>query len=305
MSKTTYKGKIGCVSVPNGTLYVRRNGKAAWCGNTRNSIPNGMLLFKGDFFNQDQIDAVMREWQNMKRGVSKLWGLPVMSIPDEAEVELLEFMDLKGADVRFRDHMNMMLGLSCLVWCFPIRRLGMFVSGHGRDNQPVQDASIEMQGADDPGLPPLLIHIENVINPYILQTRWPHLQFEFLNKNPKEDARAFAERTKARTWKESRAESDLPSLESLVSAELKPLARILELCPEDPGKAGVFQSVATQLLEAQLGTNDSEGKTGDSRPGAHMTAQKDPAESQGHGHLGGVRRNSRAEKHKDTVSEPE
>lgn len=29
-----YNGKIYCVTVPNGTLYVRRNGKATWCGNS-------------------------------------------------------------------------------------------------------------------------------------------------------------------------------------------------------------------------------------------------------------------------------
>lgn len=29
-----YDGMIYCVTVPNGTLYVRRNGKPAWCGNT-------------------------------------------------------------------------------------------------------------------------------------------------------------------------------------------------------------------------------------------------------------------------------
>ena len=29
-----YRGEVHCVTVPNGTLYVRRNGKAAWCGNS-------------------------------------------------------------------------------------------------------------------------------------------------------------------------------------------------------------------------------------------------------------------------------
>ena len=30
-----YSGKIYCATVPNGVLYVRRNGKAFWCGNSR------------------------------------------------------------------------------------------------------------------------------------------------------------------------------------------------------------------------------------------------------------------------------
>lgn len=34
MRLVDYKGEVHCVSVPNGTLYVRRNGKACWSGNS-------------------------------------------------------------------------------------------------------------------------------------------------------------------------------------------------------------------------------------------------------------------------------
>lgn len=33
-TKRQYNGKVYCVTVPNGLLYVRRNGKAVWCGNS-------------------------------------------------------------------------------------------------------------------------------------------------------------------------------------------------------------------------------------------------------------------------------
>jgi hypothetical protein len=33
-STTKYTGKVRCATVPNGLLYVRRNGKAVWCGNS-------------------------------------------------------------------------------------------------------------------------------------------------------------------------------------------------------------------------------------------------------------------------------
>ena len=260
---------------------------------TNSGVPNGMMLLKGDFFNQEQIDALMREWTNMKRGMSKLWGMPVMAVPEDGEVEIIDFMNIKGQDVRYRDHMNMMMGLYCLVACYPIRRLGMFVSGHSQDNRPVQDAAIEIQGADDPGLPPLLSFVEHTINPYILWTRWPKLKFGFLAKNPKSDARSYEARKLARTWKESRAECDLPPLTSLVGEDLKPLAEIMELAPEDSTKASAFQTIAVKMLEAKLGLND---KTDPANPGAPMVQKIDPAESQGHGHLAGVRRNSRAEK---------
>jgi hypothetical protein len=38
IEKTYYDGYIYCVSVPNGVLYVRRNGKPAWCGNSPQSL---------------------------------------------------------------------------------------------------------------------------------------------------------------------------------------------------------------------------------------------------------------------------
>ena len=265
---------------------------------TNNSIPNGMLLLKGDYFNQDQIDALMREWTNMKRGMSKVWGMPVMSIPEDGDVEVLNFMDMKGQEVRYRDHMNMMMGLCCLVWRFPIRRLGMFVSGQNRDNAPTQDASIEVQGADDPGLPPLLSFVEDTINPYVLWTRWPKFALRFMSKNPKEDARQYEARRLARTWGEARAEADLQPLTKVYPSHMKELAEIMEYCPEDTVKASVYQTVAVTMLQAQLGTageGGGKGKTPAS-PGPRMENRKDPAEAQGHGHLAGTRRDSSAEK---------
>ena len=38
LNKIEYKGMIGCVSVPNHTLYVRRGGKTSWCGNSGSTL---------------------------------------------------------------------------------------------------------------------------------------------------------------------------------------------------------------------------------------------------------------------------
>jgi hypothetical protein len=259
---------------------------------TKNSIPNGMLLLKGDYFQQDQIDALMREWTNMKRGLSKLWGLPVMGIPADSDVELMQFMDLKGDDVRYHNHLNMMAAMCCTVWNFPVKRLGMFASGNRKDNEPQSGGSIELQGTDDGGLPAILEHLEATINPYLLWSNWPHLKFEFLNKNPTEDARSYEARKLARTWGEARAEADLPKLESLAPAHLKPLAEIMALSPEDPAKQSSFQTMAVVMLQEELGLNDEPDPAS---PGAPMSSKKDPAKSLKHGHGSGVRRDSKAE----------
>lgn len=270
---------------------------------TKSAIPNGMLLLKGDYFNQDQIDALMREWTNMKRGISKLWGMPVMAIPEGGDVELMQFMDLKGDDVRYKDHLNMMAGLICIIYNFPVRRLGLFASGNHRDNQPVQDAAVEIQGADDSGLPALLEHVEGTINPYLLWTNWPRLRFEFVNKNPKIDARHYEFRKNAMTWGETRAEADLPKLSAVYSGDLKPLAEIMEGCPADPSMSGVFQTVAVTMLQAMLGVETGgEGGSGKAAtPGARMLPKKDPAQSLAHGHSSGIRRDSKAESSKGEI----
>jgi hypothetical protein len=39
VEKKSYAGHIWCVSVPNSIVFVRRNGKAAWCGNCIKGVP--------------------------------------------------------------------------------------------------------------------------------------------------------------------------------------------------------------------------------------------------------------------------
>ncbi|ADI73445.1 MCM family protein [Methanohalobium evestigatum Z-7303] len=43
IEKKPYKGKIYCVEVPNHVLYVRRNGKPVWCGNTVSVAKAGII----------------------------------------------------------------------------------------------------------------------------------------------------------------------------------------------------------------------------------------------------------------------
>jgi hypothetical protein len=263
----------------------------------KNGIPNGLLLLMGDYWQQEQVDALQREWVNMRRGTSKVWGLPVISVPEDGKIELLQFMDLKGQDVRYKDNMNMLTGIYCIIEGFPIKRLGMFASGNRRDNQPSPDESVEIQGVDDPGLPAKLTFIEHRVNEYILQPNWPNLMMQFMALDPKSDARGYEAKKLARTWKESRAEADLPELSKMAPEWGKDMIEIMELCPDDPAKMGVFQTLAVETLKDKMGLNDmpTEGGNQSATPGAPFPSKTDPAQSQAHGHRSGVRRNSRKE----------
>jgi thymidylate synthase (FAD) len=63
VSVVHYEGDIHCVTVPNGTLYVRRNGKPMWCGNT--PFEHSCLTF---FVHAPLF--VWREWHRHRIGFS-------------------------------------------------------------------------------------------------------------------------------------------------------------------------------------------------------------------------------------------
>lgn len=263
----------------------------------RNAIPNGMLVLKGETVTQKQLDLLNRLWSNMKKGITKAWTLPVLGLPGkDSSLELVNFNDVKGMEVYYQDFMNMAIGAFCTIYRFPIKRLGYRISGKGKDTEasgPEQDLVDE----SDPGLAPLLISIETLLNEYIVWSRWPLLRFNFNAKSPVEDSRSYEAKKLARTWSEERKEAGLPPLETLAGgdAKLKKIAQALGLAPADPAKDGVFQALISALMASKPAAGAA--KPG-GKDGARMTSKIDPARSEKHGGTAGVRRNSRAEKKK-------
>lgn len=258
----------------------------------KSGVPNGMLVLEGGGWVQKQLDVLMRQWNNLKKGITKFWALPVLATPPDGKVSLLNFNDLKGTDVRYQDHMNMMVGALCTVYRFPVHRLGYRISGKGPDTNPMPDSQVRIIDEDDPGLMPFLTHIETFINEYLIWPRWANLRFAFLGKNPKEDAREYEFRKNAMTMGEARAETDQVPLEDLPDIkgdkDLKFVAKLMSMAPLDSGLAGVFQSIASSLVKAKF-----EGTTADGeRAGARFPSAKDPARTEGHGRLSGVRRSA-------------
>lgn len=78
-----YNGKIYCATVPNHIMYVRRNGRAVWCGNSWNDgghpewgpIPHGSFLIHAD------VAAGMLA-QNGSYAFSNFDGFPVQKLPN-------------------------------------------------------------------------------------------------------------------------------------------------------------------------------------------------------------------------------
>lgn len=59
-----YDGIVSCVAVPSKFLYVRRNGKCAWSGNTEGNIPEA-LLSTPDGWTMEQISMFQEYWDRV------------------------------------------------------------------------------------------------------------------------------------------------------------------------------------------------------------------------------------------------
>lgn len=263
---------------------------------TRSAVPNGFLMLEG-LFNQKQVEALSRIWANMRKGPSKQFSLPAVNVPKDGKISVVDLSAMAGKDGMYREYVNMMAGLYCAICNFPVHRLHYHASGT-RDEESMEDKDSGFRDQADPAVSGLLDFMESFINEYLLRTRWPHLQLRFYGKNPKEDARSYEARKNAATVREMRAMADLPPLPSLTSnPEHKELMELMELAPNDPGQAGIFQSLVSVYLGQKNG--DHEGK-GD---GARIQSKKDPAISEAHGATSGVRRDSAAESSK-SVNRP-
>lgn len=259
----------------------------------RNSIPNGFLTVEG-MWNQRQLDVLSRIWQNLKRGVSKSWALPVIPIPKDGKITVLDLSRLKEGEIYYPDFMNMIGGLFCAVYHFPVARLGYHISGKTRDNEPAVPTTTAPAIDDfDPYLGVLLHQLSDVINEYLIADRWPQLEHCFTGSDPKEDAREYEARTLASTVDERRALHDQEPLESLATTpDEKTIARLMGQAPVDPALGNLYQAIVQVVMAPKPAAGEDGGK------GAAFPSKKDPARAEDHGHTSGVRRNSRAEKGK-------
>ena len=66
-AEVPYDGNVYCVSVPNGIVLVRRNGKTMWCGNTDGNLPAAFAA-SPDTWSPDQIEQFQAYWDAMMYG---------------------------------------------------------------------------------------------------------------------------------------------------------------------------------------------------------------------------------------------
>jgi hypothetical protein len=255
----------------------------------RNHVPNGIMLLKGVGWVQRQLDILTRVWNNMLSGITKRWSVPALVVPKDGDISILDLSDIRGKEAYYQDFMNLSIGAFCTVFRFPPHRLGYKASGKGPDSEMPNQTAMERIDEEDIGKEELLDHIELMINEYLLHSRFPHLRFEFTGKNQKSDAREYEERSLAMTMKERRANVGLGSLEDAAKESkdeaIIAVGKAMDMAPIDPGVAGIFQA----LISSQGLTGKGVG------PEGRIDPKIDPAASEEHGGISGVRRDSAAE----------
>jgi len=256
----------------------------------KSATPNGILKLSGAW-NQRQLDFMNRLWMNLKRGMTKSWVLPVVRLPDEGDIELMDLSAISGMETLYGDFINMLMGGFCAVYRFPPHRLGYRTSGMQGDNAKTTDTNKDsIVDNTDIGLIALLTHFENVLNDALIWSRWPDLKFHFQGKNPREDARQYEAQYQAMTYGERRAAAgQLPLRDIAPTSELKDIADILSMAPGDPAYGSIYQ---TALSAKGLG-GQARQSPGQGPVNPEIQPKRDPQKGVDHGHEAGVRRETR------------
>ncbi|MFH1695330.1 MAG: phosphoribosylglycinamide synthetase C domain-containing protein [Candidatus Micrarchaeota archaeon] len=134
IKKTEYKGKVYCATVKNHIMFVRRNGKPCWCGNTAMfwSVPNKIFnntlkkfegtLAKENFVGYIDINCMVNNYGIYPLEFTSRFGYPTISIQEHAMITPIgQFLfDLaKGENPKLKVHNGFQIGVRIVVPPFP------------------------------------------------------------------------------------------------------------------------------------------------------------------------------------------
>ncbi len=189
---THYEGPIHCVEVGNGIVYVRRNGKPAWCGNSRveqaadlidaaisrlksqNGYFNFGNLGDGYFtapesWTPDQVKDLQNQWNAMMQGVDPAQRRSSPFLPMGTEWHATK------ADVLTDAYDEFLIRLLCFPFGVAPTPF-MKQAGLGKGS-----AGTEHDAAEEGGIAPLMQYIERLMG--LILAKWfdrPDLEFSFI-----------------------------------------------------------------------------------------------------------------------------
>lgn len=175
-----YTGRVHCVSVPNGIIFVRRNGKALWCGNTDGTIPQGFMESPPDLSDPAQV----QEWQST-------WDALMMG--DQAKLRQIRWVPAGAKYTQIKD--------TTFDKDFPLYLMRRVAASFGVTpndlgftddiNRATGDTQIDVQFRV--GTLPLVRHVEDVLNLFIRERLKLKARIQFDTGREVEDRLASAQ----------------------------------------------------------------------------------------------------------------
>ena len=174
-----YDGNVYCVSVPNGIVLVRRNGKAMWCGNTDGNLPAAFAA-SPDSWSPEQIEQFQGYWDAMMYG-DQSRKHQIRWMPGGTKFEWSNEKD-------FSDQFSMyLLRKTCASFHIVPSDLG-FTEDVNRSSGESQ-ADVQHRVGDLP----LMEHVEGILSAFLLDDLGLPLKFEFDRGEEQVDQAAQAE----------------------------------------------------------------------------------------------------------------
>jgi hypothetical protein len=179
---------------------------------TQGTVAKGML-------NLPQIpDGRLRifaeQWHLVVSGIANAWRTPITNFPDAKWIDLQK----SNRDMEFGEWINFLIKLFCALALIDPTEINFLFGNTGQSQQMFQSGPEQrVKHSKDKGLRPLLMHIERMLNRYVIWRINPELEFVFTGLDPKEAKEEVdiqkQQTTYLMTVDEMRKRNDLPPLE--------------------------------------------------------------------------------------------
>ena len=178
------------------------------------TVAKGFMHLKGPI-NRRQIEGFERQWHNLLSGVKSAWRVPILNTQDDIQ---WVNMTQSNRDMEFAQWIDFLIKIACS--CYQIDPIEInFIYGNTGQTSSLNAGSNEEKYKEsrDKGLVPLLNHIENWINKYLIRPMNPDFVFEFVGyEGHTKDGLATLNKERVSTThtiNELRAEQDLEPID--------------------------------------------------------------------------------------------
>jgi hypothetical protein len=141
----------------------------------------GLLHIKaGQEQSQTALDAFRREWTSMFSGVNGAWKIPVITAEDVKFVNMTQ----SSKDMEFEKWLNYLINVICSAYQIDPAEINFpnrgGATGHSGNTLNESSSQEKFRNSKDKGLEPLLKHIEDAVNKYIVSQFGDKYVFRFV-----------------------------------------------------------------------------------------------------------------------------